>query len=259
LRNCKYGKRTVTAYLRVTGYGQDKRFQSYHRVLNRARWSALQASQVLLRMLVTTIAPRGELVIGIDDTIKRRRGQKIKAKGIYRDPVRSSHSHFVKASGLRWLCSMLLVEIYTDTAVWYCRRNMPVPIHWVLIRDPLGEFDPQALLSINLDHTPLQILSLFVRRWRMEVIFEEAHAHLGIETQRQWVDLTIARTTPALFGLFSVFTLMADRLIKTEVNPVRTAAWNKKQMPTFADAIAMVRRCLWSGCHLSTTANSRML
>src|SRR5262249_39858658 len=98
------GRRTVTACLRVMGKGDDKHFQNYHRVLNRARWSALQAAQVLLRMLVTTFAPSGELVIGIDDTIERRRGEKIKAKGIYRDPVRSSHSHFVKASGLRWLC-----------------------------------------------------------------------------------------------------------------------------------------------------------
>ncbi|SRR6266540_825255 len=105
------GKRTVTACLRVTGKSQDKYFQNYHRVLNRARWSALQAAQVLLRMLVTAFAQSGELIIGIDDTIERRRGAKIKAKGIYRDPVRSSQSHFVKASGLRWLCSMLLVEI----------------------------------------------------------------------------------------------------------------------------------------------------
>ena len=112
------GKRTVTACLRVTGKSQDKRFQNYHRVLNRARWSALRASQVLLRMLVTTFAPSGELIIGIDDTIERRRGEKIKAKGIYRDPVRSSQSHFVKASGLRWLCSMLLVEVPWAGCVW---------------------------------------------------------------------------------------------------------------------------------------------
>lgn len=392
------GKRTVTACLRVTGESQDKRFQNYHRVLNRARWSALRASQVLLRMLVTTFAPSGEMVVGIDDTIERRRGAKIKAKGIYRDPVRSSQSHFVKASGLRWLCSMLLVEIpwagcvwglpfltvlcpseryyaekkrqhqrltdrawqviqliarwvpdqdlvfvgdssfavldllylvsstprvdlitrlrldaqlydpaperkagqmgrprvkgarrpspqqvldnrktnwtkievdhwyggqkrevevHTETAIWYCCRNMPVPIRWVLIRDRSGEFEPQALLSTNLEHTPLQILSWFVRRWRMEVTFEEARAHTGIETQRQWNDLVIARTTSALFGLFSIITLMADRLIKAEVKPVRTSAWYEKKSPTFADAIAIVRRCLWSNYHFSTSGQDK--
>jgi hypothetical protein len=90
----------------------------------------------------------------------------------------------------------------------------------------------------------------------MEVTFEEARAHLGIETQRQWNDLAIARTTPVLFGLFSMVTLMADQLIKTEVKPVRTAAWYEKQTPTFADAIAIVRRCLWSSCHFSTSGKN---
>ena len=97
------GKRTVTACLRVTGRSQDSDFQNYHRVLNRARWSAIAASRLLLRLLVQTFAPEGELIVGIDDTIERRRGEQIKAKGIYRDPVRSSHSHLVKASGLRSL------------------------------------------------------------------------------------------------------------------------------------------------------------
>ena len=89
---------------------------------------------------------------------------------------------------------------------------------------PVGEFEPQALLSTNLDHTPLRILNWFVRRRRMEVTLEEARAHLGIETQRQWNDLAIAQTTPVLFGLFSMVALMADQLIKAEVRPVRTAA-----------------------------------
>jgi hypothetical protein len=149
------------------------------------------------------------------------------------------------------------VKVYTETAVWYCCRNLPVPTRWVLIRNRLGEFDPQAPLSTNLDHTPLQILSWFVRRWRMEVTFEEARAHMGIDTQRQWNELAIARTTPALFRLFSIVTLMADQLIKGEVKPVRTAAWYEIQKPTFADAIAIVRRCLWSNCHFSTSGQNK--
>jgi len=112
------GKHTVTSCLRVCGLAHEKAFQNYHRVLNRARWSALAASRLLLRLLVAVFAPTGELVCGLDDTIERRRGQQIKAKGIYRDPVRSSHSHFVKASGLRWLCTMLLVEVSWAGAVW---------------------------------------------------------------------------------------------------------------------------------------------
>jgi hypothetical protein len=112
------GKRTITAGLRVMGRSQEKDFQTYHRVLNRAVWSALAASRILLGLLVSVFAPTGPLVFGIDDTIERRRGDKISAKGIYRDPVRSSHSHFVKASGLRWLCCMLLAEVSWAGRVW---------------------------------------------------------------------------------------------------------------------------------------------
>lgn len=112
------GKRTVTTCLRVIGKSDDKHFQNYHRVLNRDQWSATTASRLLLRLLVSTFAPTGELVFGLDDTIERRRGEKIKAKSIYRNPVRSSHSHFVKASGLRWLGCMLLNCVPWAEAVW---------------------------------------------------------------------------------------------------------------------------------------------
>ena len=384
------GKRTVTACLRVMGKSDDEHFQNYHRVLNRARWAALRAGRVLLRLLIAAFAPTGELVFGLDDTIERRRGAKIKAKGIYRDPVRSSHSHFVKASGLRWLGCMLLqsvpwaggvwglpcltvlcpseryyagkgrehqklterawqiiallarwlpdrglvfvtdssfavfvlldkvsrlknvslitrlrmdaqlydfaparqpgqkgrprikgarrpspeqrlkdrktkwekleirdwygggqrqVEVYSETCLWGTSGKPYVPIRWVLVRDVLGEFEPCAFLSTELTQEPLRILSWFVRRWRMEVTFEESRAHLGVETQRQWSDLAIARSTPVLFGLFSLVTLMANSLIKDQTKVVRTAAWYAKEQPTFSDALALVRRYLWSSCH----------
>ena len=105
------GKRTVTSALRVCGLSQEKHFQNYHRVLSRARWSGLAAAQILLSLLVSTFASTGTIVLGLDETIERRRGEKIKAKGIYRDPVRSSRSNFVKASELRWLSLMLLCEV----------------------------------------------------------------------------------------------------------------------------------------------------
>jgi DDE superfamily endonuclease len=78
----------------------------------------LAAARILLGLLVATFASSGVLVFGIDDTIERRRGDNIRAKGIYRDPVRSSHSHFVKASGLRWLCCMLLCEVSWANRIW---------------------------------------------------------------------------------------------------------------------------------------------
>ena len=112
------GKRTVTSALRVMGLSDERRFQTYHRVLNRAVWSSLRASRILLRRLVTAFAPTGPLVLVIDDTIERRWGPRISARGIYRDAVRSSDSHFVKTSRLRWLSLLLLVKIPWAERVW---------------------------------------------------------------------------------------------------------------------------------------------
>jgi hypothetical protein len=388
------GQRTVTAILRIMGRSAEPNFQTYHRVLNRAVWSPLHASRLLLRLLVAVFVPRGVMLFGLDDTIERRRGDQITAKGIYRDPVRSSHAHMVKASGLRWLGCMLLtpiawanrvwalpfmtvlcpserfyaqrgrrhqtllerawqiirlvrrwlpgrevlfvadssfaalelldrvaqlsrvsvitrlrldaalydpppprepgqrgrprrkgkrrptleavladektqwstltiddwygegpreVDVATDTAVWYHSGKPPVAIRWVLIRDPNKAFKPQALLSTNLEHTPEQMLPWFVRRWTMEVTFEEARRHLGMETQRQWNDRAIARATPALLSLYSIITLTAQLLIEKGATCVRSTAWYGKTRPTFSDAIALVRRQLWDHIHFSTS------
>ena len=145
------------------------------------------------------------------------------------------------------------VEVYSETCLWYKTGHTPVTIRWVLVRDPREEFAPQAFLSTEVEHTPQQMLTWFVRRWRMEVTFEEARAHLGIETQRQWSDLAIARSTPILFGLFSLVTLLADALVKDEAKVVRTAAWYAKEQATFSDALPWVRRCWWSSCHFQTS------
>lgn len=381
------GKRTVTAVLRVMGLSQERQFQNFHRVLNRATWSPRAVSRVLLRLLVTAfVAPDAAIVLGIDDHIERRRGAKIAAKGIYRDAVRSSKAFFVKTSGLRWVCMMLLVPIpwaqrvwalpfltvlapseryhqdrkqrhkqltdwarqmimqvhvwlpdrllivvadrtyaaieflaacqrlprpvtvvtrlrldaalydpapvqrvgqrgrprkkgtrqptlatrrtdattvwsettipwyggmsrsvrlATGTAVWYHSGLPPVAIRWVLITDPAGQFQPQALLSTDPTSAPTQIVAWFVQRWQLEVTFEEARTHLGIETQRQWSDLAILRTTPVLFGLFSLVTLFAHHLLQGQHLSVRQAAWYAKALPTFADTLALVRQHLW--------------
>ncbi len=387
------GQRTVTAILSVMGLRQSRHFQNYHRVLNRARWSSRAISQKLLHVLLTVFVPQGPIVLGLDDTLERRRGKKIAARGIYRDPVRSSHSHFVKASGLRWLSLMVLVpiswvgwvwalpfltvlapseryhqkcrrshkkltdwarqvllqvrrwvpqrelivvadssfavltlldalrhlaqpitmitrlrldaalydpaparppgqtgrprmkgkrlptlqqvllatttpwtavtisgwylepqrvvEIASATAVWYHTGMPPVPIRWVLIRDPQTKFRPQALLSTDLSLSPTQIVTSFVHRWQVEVTFQEVRTHLGVETQRQWADLAIARTTPTLLGLFSVVTILAHALSSQQTVIPRQAAWYAKSTPTFADALALVRSHLWRHTHFS--------
>jgi hypothetical protein len=112
------GKRTVTSLLRIAGLGRERRFTNYHRVLNRAAWDARAAARLLLGLLVAIFSPSGPVVLGIDDTIERRRGRRISAKGIYRDPVRSSKGHFVKASGLRWLSLMLLAPVPWAGRTW---------------------------------------------------------------------------------------------------------------------------------------------
>ena len=381
------GTRTVTAALRIMGLSSERKFETYHRVLNRATWSSWALSRTLLQLLVKTFVPTGPIVCGIDDTIERRRGAKIKAKGIYRDPVRSSHGHFVKASGLRWLSLMLLapipwaqrtwalpfltclapserfykekarahkkltdwgrqmvkqlrrwlpdrqlvivadssfaailwlfelsrlpgqiclivrfrldaalyepapkprphqrgrkrlkgerlptleqvaqkrktkwqratipdwygeqdrqVEFVSDTAIWYHAGQPPLPIRWVLIRDPKGKFRTQALLCTDLTIKPVQIIQWFVLRWQLEVTLHESREHLGVETQRQWSDLAILRTTPALLALFSLVTLMAHQHARSRKLPIRQAAWYRKSRPTFSDALALVRRQIW--------------
>jgi hypothetical protein len=143
------------------------------------------------------------------------------------------------------------VEIATGTAVWYHTGLPVVPIRWGLVRDPQGQFDVQAFLCTNLEAEASQILQWFVQRWQVEVTFEEARAHLGVETQRQWSDKAIARTAPVLFGLYSVVTLLAGQLLEATPMPVRIAAWYTKRQATFSDTIALVRRRVWSDSSFS--------
>ena len=388
------GGRTVAAALRVIGLGQDPHFGNYHRVLNRDRWASLALCPILLRLLLAAfVAPDAPVLVGIDEHIERRRGAQIAAKGIYRDPVRSSKEFFVKTSGLRWISMQLLapipwaqrvwalpfltalapseryhqqrhqrhktttdwarqmilqlrrwlpdrvlvvvadnayavlgllnrcqrlanpvtmvtrlrldaalydppsertattkgrprckgkrqptlatrvsdpqtawekvnvrwyggsersIDVATGTALWY-HRGIRVPLRWVLIRDPEGRFDPQALLSTNQGIAPQQIVEWFVLRWQLEVTFHEARSHLGVETQRQWSDLAIARCTPALLGLFSLVTLAAHPWIAQGELASRPTAWYAKSLPTFADTLALVRQHLWPAALFGTS------
>ena len=387
------GRRTVCSALRAVGLSDEKRFDKFHRVLSRDKWSCYKAARTLLLMLVDYFFDSSEpLVFGIDETIERRRGSQIKAKGVYRDPVRSSKSHFVKCSGLRWISLMLLTPISwanrvwalpfltvlapserfnqqigkrhkkitdwarqillqlsrwlpnrliiivadssyaaiellaairnhvcmitrlrldaalydfvpprpkgkrgpyrkkgdrlqtlksllndsttkwtkitipqwynhgsvemlitTGTAIWYHSGMTPVPIRWVLIKSPSGSIDPSALLCTKLDMSVEQIINSFIKRWTVEVTFEELRAHLGVESQRQWSDLAIARTTPVLMALFSLVTLWADNLQKQNLLIIKHSAWYQKKHPTFSDAIASVRYRIWRKQKFSTS------
>jgi hypothetical protein len=137
------------------------------------------------------------------------------------------------------------MKIATGTVLWYHSGKPAVPIRWVLLRDPEGKLQTSALLSTDLALTAGQIIGYFVRRWSIEVTFQEVRAHLGVETQRQWSAKAIARSTPVLLGLFSLITLIADRLHGQGKLQISQAAWYEKKHATFSDAIACVRQLLW--------------
>ena len=140
---------------------------------------------------------------------------------------------------------MRTLDILSGRSLWYTSGENPLPMQWVLVRDPLGKMKPAAFLCTDLELSPEQILQWYVMRWNVEVTFEEARAHLGLETQRQWSDLAIARTTPALFGLYSMIVLLAQHLLNGQPLPTRTTAWYVKPEATFSDVIAFVRCYLW--------------
>src|SRR2546427_2109237 len=379
------GPRTVAAVLRVIGLGHEKRFEKYHRVLSRARWSGLQGSKILLGLLVQLLPSSWPLLIGTDDTLERRRGQKITAKGCYRDAVRSTAKHVVTCFGLKWVAMMVIVplpwsprpwalpfltvlapsahankqvgtrhkttldwtrqmvrvvsrwlqkpwvlvgdgayacvrlawtchahqvtlitrmrldarlyafpapvppgkrgpkpkkgprlstlktrvdeakqhgqevevawyngvrkclRVLTGVALWHTPGEQPLAVRWVLVVDPQGHVPPSAFFSTDLTLVPTQIIEWFVFRWNVEVTFEEGRRHLGWETQRQWSDKAIARTTPALFGLFALVCLMAYRLTEGVKLMPQSTMWYLKEAATFSDVLACVRRALWAG------------
>ena len=139
------------------------------------------------------------------------------------------------------------VEVVSNIALWYSTGLPAVPLRWVLIRDPREEFRTQALLCTDLDAEPERIISWFVRRWQMETTFQEVRQRLGFETQRQWSEKAIRRTAPALLGLFSLVTLFAHRqMVQEGSRTIRRAAWYDKSRPTFTDALALVRKELWT-------------
>lgn len=379
-------KRTVTSVLRIMGLSGERQFQNYHRVLNRVHWSGLEASRILLGLLVSAfVAGDAPLMIAADETLERRRGKRIRAKGHFRDPVLSSEKHNIASEGLRWVSMMLLVKVpwsqrvwalpflsvlaphaksnqaqgkrhktsidwvqqmitqvrrwlpkrrlvlltdggliavhlglrcnhftqpvtyvsrlhlnirlfdpslpskrsnaskvgerqpnldarLTDpdtpwtrqTVSWYggkqrqvewvsgtalwqtpSQKKSPLPLRWVLVRDPLGKFKAAAFCCTDLRVLPEQIIAWYVLRWNVEVTFEDCRAHLGLETQRQWNDLAIARTTPILLALYALVVLLAHHLTLDQALPTRSAAWYTKSEATFADVIAFVRRYLW--------------
>jgi hypothetical protein len=148
-------RRTVTAALRILGRDRDHNFCTFHRILNRAAWSSRATAGRLLLLLVNTFVPPGApIVIGLDDTIERRWGAKISARGIYRDPVRSSKGHVVKASGLRWLSAMLLVQVPWADRIMALPFLTPCPLQAVLCQQTPSPQDTSRLGQASRSATP---------------------------------------------------------------------------------------------------------
>ena len=146
-----------------------------------------------------------------------------------------------------------VLEVTSSTAVWY-RVGQPVlPLRWVLVRDPKGQHDPRAYFSTNPSDRARDIVVTFIKRWTIETTFEESRAHLGFETQRQWSEPAIERTTPCLLSLYSIVTLLTHALYPDGQVPVRATAWYPKRQATFADSLATVRYHLWNVESFSTS------
>jgi hypothetical protein len=366
------------------GLSQDRSFAKYHHVLNRVEWSPLKAAKILLHMIVNMIGIGNLIVMFVDETLERRKGSKIKAKGYYRDAVRSSKRSVVKSSGLKWLtlsiswrfpfsaryfalpfmtvlepseksdkqakkrhkttlqwtiqmlkqvirwltktpiilvgdggfaCAELAwtclkykigfisrlkinarlydfppltepgrkgrkktkgtqlvsfkemitmpdlewkevvidgydkkkkrLKYISNTCLWGADGFLPVPIKWVLVVDPEEELDPLPLMSTDVLLSPERIITLYVQRWNLEVTFEEVREHLGVETQRQWSDKAIARSTPILMSLYSMICLIANKLQEERPIEVVQTAWYEKTDATFSDLLITVRKLLW--------------
>jgi hypothetical protein len=145
------------------------------------------------------------------------------------------------------------LELASGTAVWYHSGIEPLPIRWVLTRDPAGQLGPRAYFSTRPEDEPAAIPAEFVKRWSIEVTFEEARAHLGVETQRQWSDLAIERQTPCLLGLYSLVALIGRALHESSPIAIRTAAWYPKAEASFSDVLAAVRRECWGFLDIRTS------
>jgi hypothetical protein len=403
---CCPGSRTICNLLRTANLSDDKTFHKYHRFLSRDKWSALSASKILLSLLVAAFLPAGvPLVFGIDETIERRWGRMISKRAIYRDAVRSSASHMVKCSGLRWMSMMLLTPLpwldkgcwalpvltalcpssrywekriqnrvhkplttwaaqilgwlartvsglgrlvflvgdgsyatyglmtkavacevglivrmkmnsrlyhmppprvkgkrgrrpkkgkrildmelrLTDKRIkwkevtfseWYGARNKTmlittgssiwssgskgefVLIQWVLVKDPKGEMEPVLIGCTDLTIPAQDVVRFFVRRWQVEVTFAEVRRHLGVETQRQWSELAIERSTPLLMGLMSIICLLAKTLFDAQKLEIATAAWYDKTRYTFSDILGAVRQQIWAVSNFSGTGKKGLV
>jgi hypothetical protein len=164
------------------------------------------------------------------------------------------HTHWKRLTVQEWYGEKKRkIEITSGTAVWSHSGKPALPIRWVIVRDPMQVFKTQALLCTDLKILAEQIVQWFPRRWQVEVTFHEVRTHLGVETQRQWADLSILRITPTLLSLFSIVTLLANLHAHKQKLPIQQTAWYVKKLPTFSDALSIVQQTLASEIYFRTS------
>ncbi len=137
------------------------------------------------------------------------------------------------------------VQYLTNTSMWGADGFCPIAIRWVLVRDPTGEMDPLPLMSTDVSLAAIKMLELYVDRWGLEVTFQEAREHLGVETQKQWSDKAIARTTPILMAVYTIVCLIGNCLNEEEPLIAEKTAWYDKKEVTFSDLLKAVRVTIW--------------
>lgn len=147
-----------------------------------------------------------------------------------------------------------IVRYLSTTCMWGADGTMPIPIRSMLVVDPAGKLDPLPLMSTDPNIKPEQMIELYIDRWSLEITFEETREHLGVETQRQWSDMAIAKSTPILMGLYSLVYLIGIELGKDETIKTQQTAWYQKQHPTFSDILRTVRVTLWKDNLISRKA-----
>jgi hypothetical protein len=156
---------------------------------------------------------------------------------------------------VQWYGHEKTLRLLSDTCLWHTPGYPPLPIRWVLVVDPSGDIDTQAFFTTDLTMAPARVVELFVWRWALEVTFEETRRHLGVESQRQWSALAIARTTPVLLALYSLVCLMVHRWRDQWPLLARSTAWYLKPHATFSDCLALVRRTTWAASNFVTSTS----
>lgn len=150
------------------------------------------------------------------------------------------------------------LTLVTRTAHWYRAGEGLVPVRWVFVHDLTGTHRDEYFFSTDIEMTSKAIIETYTGRWNIETTFQEARAHLGLESTRGWTRNTVLRAAPCLLGLYSVIALLYASL-PTQKTESASVNWHGKNTITFSDAITAVRRWLWTDWVFETSGDAGAL